>query len=228
MVLIPGLSRRNFLQVVFGSSAALLVPPAPPKQSQSSGVDHFDPPLFGQVFVTLQHLEPVLDSFGEPTGDHHIGVDLNIGEGDDDRGFPILLIGNGRCVHTSSSEACGLGNIAIFVHEMPDGVLLYSRYAHLGHIFVEVGQSMRRGELVGQVGESGCQRSPHLHLDIATEAVWRESLQANPRWYPQAAPAWWLRRRFMDPLPLISGTDTLAPLGAKQGTRWDFILTGDE
>ncbi|MFP3854385.1 MAG: M23 family metallopeptidase [Anaerolineales bacterium] len=222
------LSRRNFLQVVGSSAAALLVPPGLVEHRQFSVVDRFDPPMFGQVFVTQQHLEPVLDSFGEPTGDHHIGVDLNIGEGDEDKGYPIHLIGNGRCLLTSASEACGLGNIAIFEHVMANGTALYSRYAHLGLVFVKAGQSMRRGALVGQIGDSGCQRSAHLHLDIETENAWRESLQAAPRWYPQAAPVWWLRRRSLDPISLFSGSNESLPSGTRLASRLNFILTGDE
>lgn len=49
----------------------------------------------------------------------------------------------------------------------------YALYAHLlpGSVPVEVGQQVRRGQVLGQVGNSGNSSGPHLHFHITDENV---------------------------------------------------------
>ena len=41
-----------------------------------------------------------------------------------------------------------------------------SRYAHLGRLSVRVGDAVRRGEVIGEVGRSGLTTGPNLHYEI--------------------------------------------------------------
>jgi murein DD-endopeptidase MepM/ murein hydrolase activator NlpD len=50
----------------------------------------------------------------------------------------------------------------------------YAMYAHLqpGRILVRPGQSVRKGQLLGYVGNSGNSTEPHLHLHVGTTPAW--------------------------------------------------------
>lgn len=197
-------SRRGAIKLLGGSLMAGLIPLWTDGQGgERAAADSFKLPLQGRVLLTSGHLQPYSERSGQPAGTHHIGVDLNIGEGDDDLGFPVYLIAAGICLHASYSQACGLGNIAIFEHRLAQGDRVYSRYAHLDQLAVYPGLMLAAGDTIATVGRSGCQGSSHLHLDVANELAWRESLSQDPRWYPQGAPLWWLKKRFVDPIRLL-------------------------
>lgn len=200
-------SRRAALQLFSSSFLAALIPLAGDLQNDQLPVaDKFQLPMEGELLLTSTHLELVPSRISQSGNSYHIGIDLNIGQGDDDLGHPVTMIASGKCVLASSSDACGLGNIAIFEHRLPSNEFIYSRYAHLDQLAVFNGAVYEIGQIVGAVGRSGCQGSAHLHLDVANELAWKQSLSPDPRWYPQRAPRWWLERRFLDPLRLFELT----------------------
>ena len=51
-------------------------------------------------------------------------------------------------------------------------------YAHLSNIYVAVGQELRRGQVIGAVGNTGNSTGPHLHYEVR-----RNNTQQNPRAY---------------------------------------------
>jgi len=53
-----------------------------------------------------------------------------------------------------------------------------SRYAHLDEIYVEVGQKIDRGELVGTLGSTGRSTGPHLHYEIR-----KDNIAVNPTYF---------------------------------------------
>jgi len=55
-----------------------------------------------------------------------------------------------------------LGNLVV----IRDGDLFYTAFGHLADIRVRRGERLRRGEVVGTVGNSGWSTSPHLHYEI--------------------------------------------------------------
>jgi len=91
-------------------------------------------------------------------------------------GTPILGIAdNGEVIyaklHTGSTPASSYGNLVI-VKYLIDGVIYYARYAHLSSIEVQVGDTVNRGDMLGESGgqkglpESGHSTGPHLHFEI--------------------------------------------------------------
>ena len=50
-----------------------------------------------------------------------------------------------------------------------------TRYGHLYSINVKKGQKIKRGELIGQVGNTGRSSAPHLHYEVH-----KYSKQVNP------------------------------------------------
>ncbi len=104
------------------------------------------------------------------TYDTHYATDILIrGFGEQDRGVPVFAALNGTVADAHDGEgdrntvpASG-ANYVILHH----GGGHYSWYWHLrkGSVAVSVGQQVRAGEQIGQIGSSGHSFSPHLHFE---------------------------------------------------------------
>src|SRR5690606_5725352 len=68
-------------------------------------------------------------------------------------------------------EKRGWGNVVIIRHNLPDGRIVFSQYAHLDQILVEDGDPIGMGEQIGTVGQTGFATGPHLHLEIKDQPV---------------------------------------------------------
>ncbi|MBN1976594.1 MAG: peptidoglycan DD-metalloendopeptidase family protein [Anaerolineae bacterium] len=66
----------------------------------------------------------------------------------------------------------GYGYLIVIDHA--NGFATY--YAHLSNIYVEVGQAVERGQVIGAVGSTGWSTGPHLHFEIRYYGE-----QLNPR-----------------------------------------------
>lgn len=86
----------------------------------------------------------------------HKGVDFKA-----DLGSPIIVTEDGEVLMTKADKV-GYGKHIIIEHA--DG--FRSMYAHLDEIKVQAGQAVKRGELIGTVGETGHAIAPHLHYEI--------------------------------------------------------------
>jgi murein DD-endopeptidase MepM/ murein hydrolase activator NlpD len=153
------------------------------------------------------HLMPTVNEDMTPDGGHHLGVDFNWGDHDDDYGTPLKMIMNGICVFVGDGDWRQLGKIAIFCHRFPDETLLYSRYAHLDSWGVEVGKEYEVGEIVGKMGKSGWEQGySHLHLDIGTRKVFERhytGIWANPWYYPHKESLYYKNLFYVDPAKVI-------------------------
>lgn len=81
-------------------------------------------------------------------------------------GTPIKPLGKGK-VEFSGSVTGGKGNIVIVDHG--DG--LKSLYAHMGNIYVGVGNEVSPEMTLGTVGMTGRTTGPHVHLEIYDRGV---------------------------------------------------------
>lgn len=92
----------------------------------------------------------------------HTGLDFRASMGD-----PVRATANGKVV--SAGWAGGYGRMV----EIDHGNGLSTRYGHLSAINVKVGQSIKIGQVVGEVGSTGRSTGPHLHYEtrIDGEAV---------------------------------------------------------
>lgn len=120
----------------------------------------FAKPLSGSMEVTSS-FGPRLDPFlGRPA--MHTGVDVR-----EDFGTDVRATAAGRVV--SAGTAGGYGTMI----EIDHGHGLSTRYAHLSAVAVHDGQSVEKGEIIGQVGATGRATGPHLHYEtrIDGEAV---------------------------------------------------------
>jgi len=96
----------------------------------------------------------------------HRGLDINFGSGNDDFGAPVLATHDGKVVFVKNSTS-GAGRYIIL--QSFDGSL-QTLYFHLNTINVKVGQNVREGEIIGEIGGSGRGKelgyTPHLHYAI--------------------------------------------------------------
>lgn len=90
----------------------------------------------------------------------HQGVDFDPGYG-----VPIQAIADGVVVFAGSDG--GLGQHVIVQHQI-NGAMVQSVYGHMitGSIAVRVGDTVARGQLLGDVGSTGASTGPHLHFEI--------------------------------------------------------------
>lgn len=86
----------------------------------------------------------------------HTGVDFALKPGN-----PVYATGDG-VVESVKFEFFGYGNSVVINH----GFGYKTRYAHLKSIGVVEGMKVKRGECVGESGNSGRSSGPHLHYEV--------------------------------------------------------------
>lgn len=121
---------------------------------------------------------PYFDHFGEPYAGHK-GTDYMVG-----RGTPIYAIADGVVV-SSDEDGPGWGVYIKIAHNI-GGQSVTSLYAHMlyGSRRVTVGETVRAGQLIGQVSDTGRAFGTHLHLEIYVNGSWiyaEDFLAANVR-----------------------------------------------
>lgn len=91
----------------------------------------------------------------------HRGIDIGA-----DHGTPILAVNDGIVAY-SDNRVRGYGNLLVIVHV--DGGVTFS--AHCQAIYVFSGQRVRRGQIVGEVGDTGLARGAHVHFEYKAAGV---------------------------------------------------------
>ncbi|HRS53987.1 MAG TPA: M23 family metallopeptidase [Bacteroidales bacterium] len=76
-------------------------------------------------------------------------------------GTPVYATGDGKVIKPDNDQT-GYGIVVIIDH----GYGYQSLYAHLSKSIVKPGQQVKRGQLIGYVGNTGLSAGPHLHYEI--------------------------------------------------------------
>jgi murein DD-endopeptidase MepM/ murein hydrolase activator NlpD len=106
----------------------------------------------------------------------HTGVDFGIFS--ETHPFDIYAPASGTVVYTGTLAV--RGNATIIDH----GWGIYSGLYHQEEIYVETGDYVEAGELVGKIGDTGRVTGPHLHWE-----VWVNGVQVNPlQWLEEEFP----------------------------------------
>ncbi|MBI5682686.1 MAG: peptidoglycan DD-metalloendopeptidase family protein [Deltaproteobacteria bacterium] len=98
----------------------------------------------------------IISGFGIRDGKRHDGIDISALEGTD-----VLAADDGEVIY-SDNELRGYGNLIIIQHK--DNFVTI--YAHNKENIANVGQSVKRGELIAKVGNSGNSKGYHLHFEV--------------------------------------------------------------
>ena len=86
----------------------------------------------------------------------HTGVDLTAPVG-----TKIYATGNGKVISAGRSRG-GYGKKVVIEH----GYDYKTLYAHLSKVLVRRGQKVKRGDVIGLVGNTGRSTAPHLHYEV--------------------------------------------------------------
>jgi murein DD-endopeptidase MepM/ murein hydrolase activator NlpD len=135
--------------------AAVSPPPIPPPPPSSGKGGHgFIWPVKGQIIAEF-------GSTGK--GQHNDGINIAAA-----RGTPVRAAEDGTVVY-AGNELRGFGNLLLIKHA--DGKT--TAYAHNDSLLVKRGDTVRRGQEIAKVGDSGGVSQPQLHFEVrqGTRAV---------------------------------------------------------
>ncbi|QYK50623.1 MAG: M23 family metallopeptidase [Anaerolineales bacterium] len=102
----------------------------------------------------------------------HLGLDVGL-----DPGTPVRAAGDGTIVWASYGQTYNspyflddpYGISIVIRHNFGyNGDRIWTVYAHLTSVSVEVGQQVKQGELIGLSGNTGLSTGPHLHFEVRT------------------------------------------------------------
>jgi murein DD-endopeptidase MepM/ murein hydrolase activator NlpD len=108
--------------------------------------------------------------FGARWGKPHEGIDLPAPVG-----TPVFAAADGRVVYAGAAIR-GYGNLIVLKHA---GDLL-TAYAHNSILLVSQGQSVRAGDRIALVGQSGHATGPHLHFEVRSGQIPRDPMSYLP------------------------------------------------
>ena len=117
-------------------------------------------PVVGELEFTSGFGVRVDPFVGRPA--MHTGLDFRATAGN-----PVRTTANGKVI--SANWTGGYGRMV----EVDHGNGLSTRYGHLSEIDVKIGQTVKAGQVIGEVGSTGRSTGPHLHYEtrIDGEAV---------------------------------------------------------
>ena len=98
----------------------------------------------------------ITSGFGWRWGRMHRGVDVA-----GPVGTPVVAAGSG-VIASAGWNSGGYGNMVEIQH--PDGSM--TRYAHNNRLNVSVGQAVKQGQQIAEMGSTGYSTGPHLHFEV--------------------------------------------------------------
>lgn len=102
----------------------------------------------------------ITSPFGMRWGKMHNGIDIGASMGD-----PIYAAMDGKVCCTEWED--GYGNVVKIDH----GEGVQTTYAHCSSIGVKLGECVKQGEKIGQVGSTGRSTGPHVHFEVRIDNV---------------------------------------------------------
>jgi murein DD-endopeptidase MepM/ murein hydrolase activator NlpD len=85
-----------------------------------------------------------------------------------------LVVSSAHGIVSDIGNDWAYGKAVVISH----GFGITTRYAHLNKVYVKVGQRVKRGEKIAEIGTSGRTTGPHLHYEVRVNGI-----PANPMRY---------------------------------------------
>lgn len=119
-------------------------------------------PSAGSVTATGSFVWPASGRITQGYSFYHKAIDIaNLGGG------PILAADSGTVVGAGWLDNSGYGNRVLIDH----GNGFVTLYAHMSGVQVRPGQTVNRGDVIGQMGSTGRSTGVHLHFEIRQGGV---------------------------------------------------------
>lgn len=135
----------------------------------------------GLAYPVEQDL-PVTSGYGMRWGDLHAGMDFG-----GPLGSPIYAFADGTVIAEADQGVSGFGGWVVLLHNI-DGREMSTVYGHQdpGGNMVTLGETVKAGQQIARIGNSGGSTGPHLHFEV------REGNRLNNG--PAVDPAPWVEK----------------------------------
>lgn len=133
------------------------VMPSVPQWSPTSALARKMTPDAGAVSATGKWIWPAAGTITQSHLPWHKAIDIA-----NHSGGAILASDAGKVIVAGWPDNFGYGNRVVVDH----GNGYHTLYAHLSKISVSVGQSVNRGDVLGQMGSTGRSTGTHLHFEV--------------------------------------------------------------
>lgn len=118
-------------------------------------------PSMGTGSLVYPVVGVLTSSFGPRWGSFHEGIDIAA-----PTGTAVLAADSGMVVFTGWS-----GNYGYLLKIDHGGGRMETWYGHLSRFAVDVGDAVRKGQVVGYVGNTGFSTGPHLHYEVRRDGA---------------------------------------------------------
>jgi len=128
--------------------------------------DGFDYPVGNTGYVTQAYDGDGYYNAQDFGVNNHLGEDWNgEGGGNTDYGDPVYASSHGSVVFCGNGGT-GWGTVIIIRHQLSNGTLIETLYAHLSAVYISNGQEVTRRTHIGNIGDAGGIYSAHLHFEL--------------------------------------------------------------
>jgi murein DD-endopeptidase MepM/ murein hydrolase activator NlpD len=100
---------------------------------------------------------------------YHTGVDFAV-----PTGTPVLAVADGKIENANWGKSYG----SQVVMKCAGGWVIY---AHLNKVRVKPGQMVKKGDIVGESGNTGNSSGPHLHFEMRDNIRWSAGKDIDPK-----------------------------------------------
>lgn len=101
---------------------------------------------------------------------YHTGVDFAVPEGTD-----VLAVADGKITNANWGKAYGTQ----LVQDLGDGTFVI--YAHLSKALVKAGDKVKKGQHIGESGNTGNSTGAHLHFERRDNIRWSTGKDIDPK-----------------------------------------------
>jgi murein DD-endopeptidase MepM/ murein hydrolase activator NlpD len=102
---------------------------------------------------------------------YHTGVDFAVPQGTD-----VLAVTDGKIAPANWGKAYGTHLV-----QKIEGQDTWVIYAHLSKSLVKIGDEVKKGQHIGESGNTGNSSGPHLHFEARDNARWSAGKDVDPK-----------------------------------------------
>ena len=104
---------------------------------------------------------------------YHTGVDFAVPVGTD-----VLAVADGIITKANWGKSYGIQIVQeVGLHSKKQ----YCIYAHLSKVLVKAGDKVKRGQHIGESGNTGNSTGPHLHFELRNKIRWSDGVELDPK-----------------------------------------------